>query len=198
MKRSREKPRPHENVAYRRNYMARNSLCELYPILLTNLDDSVEYLSLNGVKIARDGVVLSGKVIAIDEIQYPFIASSDPHHLNVGKPRWDIPSNLIALSRKIHELVEKLPLEGMVWCWFAKMVKREYGGKKYAEEFDLPSICHVHQKNFVGMLEGMDTSRWNPGSRSMHGSLLEYAEAHPFEWTGDTIPGQFRNFTPNR
>lgn len=52
--------------------------------------------------------------------------SHHTHHIFGGKQRWDLRSNLIRLSAYAHSAVHENPIEGRLWCLYAKMMKGEF------------------------------------------------------------------------
>jgi hypothetical protein len=177
--------RPHEDIEYRRQYMARNPLCELFPILARCMDNGIIFLIENGVSVrtsrGKELSAISSKVRNIDELLR--MPSTDPHHMATGTPRWDTPFNLIALCRQIHELVERRPVEGMIWCLYAKMIKSKFDSR-FRKEFDPAGFCRIYHKSIVGVLESCDTRGWNEISVQWRDALVCEMSESGFHWDG--------------
>lgn len=53
------------------------------------------------------------------------VDASDIHHIFGGKGRWDLRSNLIALSREAHDFCHRHPIDGRILAMHAKLLKLE-------------------------------------------------------------------------
>ena len=99
--RSKTNSRPWENLTFRRQYMDGVMWCEVQPLFPPS--------------------ELFGKL--------PIMMADDPHHIcggANGSQRWDVLTNLIGVSRPVHDWLERYRPEGMVLCIKAKTDKGEY------------------------------------------------------------------------
>lgn len=135
---------PAENLQLRANYLdkhrhdeAHRYICEVVP----------------AERVKRDWSPLWGGIVPNKS---KCIDADDPHHVfGSRKGRWDLWSNLIAVSRPSHEWIEAHPIEGLIVCLYAKWVKSITGNP---EDFDLDELHKASGYVFPSYIETLNVS----------------------------------------
>ncbi len=154
--RSKTNSRKWEDLRFRADYLDQNrerdELLHLFP------------------NYGAEAIVQIGNVVHSMSLRYT--QGLEPHHIAGGANgarRWDVATNLVAVSNTVHRWCEKYRPEGMVLCISVKMDKGEWD-----EEFFTQTIMGLTR----------------PGA-----SVLEYIrirEPMHFEWVQEIFEGLFR------
>jgi hypothetical protein len=59
--------------------------------------------------------------------------ATDAHHIWSGHPRYDLTTNLIALSRPSHDWCHQYPVDGRVTCLMRKWMKGELDSAEFRQ-----------------------------------------------------------------
>ena len=88
--------------------------------------------------------------------QNALVDAHDVHHIHGGYTgRWDLWSELISLSRPVHEWVENHPVEGRVVCLYAKWRKSKSAN---AEDFDQGELSQASGKTYPQVIQTYDVT----------------------------------------